>query len=228
MLLLPRRTATWCCSFALMIVGTACGSAKAPVEPSTVARTGALRRIVVLGDSLAVSPSRTDAFPARLQERLDAAYPGWIVGNEGVGGDTTSDGLQRLDRALSEGTAILILELGANDGLRGTPLDTIEANLSAIVERVRARGITVLLCGMETPPWKGWNYSLEYHRLFPRLAARYEIPLVPFLLEGVALNPELNGDDLIHPNASGARRIADTVWPYLERLVVERAAKVGN
>ena len=125
MLLLPRRTATWCCSFALMIVGTACGSAKAPVEPSTVARTGALRRIVVLGDSLAVSPSRTDAFPARLQERLDAAYPGWIVGNEGVGGDTTSDGLQRLDRALSEGTAILILELGANDGLRGnrsTPL----------------------------------------------------------------------------------------------------------
>jgi acyl-CoA thioesterase-1 len=228
MLLLPRRTATWCCSFALMIVGTACGSAKAPVEPSTVARTGALRRIVVLGDSLAVSPSRTDAFPARLQERLDAAYPGWIVGNEGVGGDTTSDGLQRLDRALSEGTAILILELGANDGLRGTQIDTIEANLSAIVERVRARGITVLLCGMETPPWKGWNYTLEYHRLFPRLAARYEIPLVPFLLEGVALSPELNGDDLIHPNASGARRIADTVWPYLERLVVERAAKVGN
>jgi len=210
-----------------MIVGTACGSAEGPVEPSAIAGTDAVRRIVVLGDSLAVSPSRTDAFPARLQERLDAAYPGWLVGNEGIGGDTTSDGLQRLDRVLSEDTAILILELGANDGLRGTPIDTIEANLSAIVERVRAQGITVLLCGMETPPWKGWNYTLEYHRLFPRLAARYEIPLVPFLLDGVALNPELNGDDLIHPNASGARRIADTVWPHLERLVVASAAKVG-
>jgi acyl-CoA thioesterase I len=210
-----------------MIVGTACGSTKGPVEPSAIAGTDAVRRIVVLGDSLAVSPSRTDAFPARLQERLDAAYPGWLVGNEGIGGDTTSDGLQRLDRVLSEDAAILILELGANDGLRGTPIDTIEANLSAIVERVRAQGITVLLCGMETPPWKGWNYTLEYHRLFPRLAARYEIPLVPFLLDGVALNPELNGDDLIHPNASGARRIADTVWPHLERLVVASAAKVG-
>ena len=230
MLLRSRRSAAGCCSLALMMVGIACGSATGPVEPSTGGRAAAsaIRRIVVLGDSLAVSPTRTDAFPARLQERLDATYPGWIVGNEGVGGDTTSDGLQRLDRALSQGTAILILELGANDGLRGTPLDTIEANLSAIIERVRARGITVLLCGMETPPRNGWSYTLEYHRLFPRLAARYEIPLVPFLLEGVALNPELNGDDLIHPNAAGARRIADTVWPHLERLVVASAAKEAN
>jgi acyl-CoA thioesterase I len=226
----PGRSAAGCCSLALMMVGIACGSATGPVEPSTGGRAAAsaIRRIVVLGDSLAVSPTRTDAFPARLQERLDATYPGWIVGNEGVGGDTTSDGLQRLDRALSQGTAILILELGANDGLRGTPLDTIEANLSAIIERVRARGITVLLCGMETPPRNGWSYTLEYHRLFPRLAARYEIPLVPFLLEGVALNPELNGDDLIHPNAAGARRIADTVWPHLEQLVVASAAKEAN
>jgi acyl-CoA thioesterase I len=212
-----------------MIVGTACGSATGPVAPSTTGRAAAaaVRRIVVLGDSLAVSPSRTDAFPARLQERLDATYPGWVVKNEGVGGDTTSDGLQRLDRALSEDTAIVILELGANDGLRGMPIETIEANLSAIIERLRARGITVLLCGMETPPRNGWNYTLEYHRLFPRLSARHDIPLVPFLLEGVALNPELNGDDLIHPNAAGARRVADTVWPYLERLVLASAAKVG-
>jgi acyl-CoA thioesterase I len=229
MLVSSRRTAASCCSLALMIAGIACGSATGPVEPSTGARTGAtaIRRIVVLGDSLAVSPSRTDAFPVRLQERLNATYPGWIVGNESVAGDTTSDGLQRLDRALSEDTALLILELGANDGLRGMPIDTIEANLSAIIERARARGITVLLCGMETPPRKGWNYTLEYHQLFPRVAARYEIPLVPFLLEGVALNPELNGDDLIHPNAAGARRIADTVWPHLERVVLASSATVG-
>ncbi len=138
MLLRSGRAAACCCSLALMIVGTACGSATGPVEPSTGARAGAgaIRRIAVLGDSLAVSPSRTDAFPARLQERLDAAYPGWIVGNEGVGGDTTSDGLQRLDRALPDGTAILILELGANDGLRGAPIDTIEANLSAIIDNI--------------------------------------------------------------------------------------------
>jgi acyl-CoA thioesterase-1 len=180
------------------------------------------RQIVVLGDSLAVSPSKAQGFPAVLQQRL-AGDAGWTVSNEGIAGDTAAGGLQRLDRALTADTAILVLELGANDGLRGIPISAIEESLSAIIARARARGIDVLLCGMETPPVNGWNYSLEYHRLFPRLAARHEVALVPFLLQGVALNPELNGDDGIHPNAEGARVIGANVWTYLAPLVASRA-----
>lgn len=225
---LPRsvRATMVCCAVVAVAAAAACGSGTTPSAPSNSAPTAgpARRRIVVLGDSLAVSPSKANAFPARLQTRIDTAYPGWVVTNESVGGDTTGDGVQRLERALPADTAILILELGANDGLRGTPLGTIEANLSSIIERARARGVAILLCGMETPPLNGWNYTVNYHQLFPRLAARYDLPLVPFLLAGVALNPELNGDDGIHPNAAGAQRIADTVWPHLEQLIVARSA----
>jgi len=180
--------------------------------------------VVVLGDSLAVSPSRSSAFPAVLQERLDAAHPGWRVDNQGVSGDTTADGVRRLDAALSGGPAILILELGANDGLQGASLAALEQNLSTIVERALGRGVRVLLCGMETPPLNGFQYSIAYHEVFPRVAGRYHLPLVPFLLDGVALNPALNGDDLVHPNAAGARRIGETVWPYLEPLVAAPAS----
>jgi acyl-CoA thioesterase I len=230
MLLRSARVAGFSSAVAALVTTIACGSTTGPVTPSAAVNPGApaARRIVVLGDSLAVSPSKAAAFPARLQERLDAAYPGWVVSNESVGGDTTTGGLQRLDRVLSGDTAILILELGANDGLQGTPIQTMEANLSTIIERVRARGIAVLLCGMETPPLKGWNYTVDFHRLFPRLADRYDVPLVPFLLEGVALNPQLNGDDLIHPNADGAQRIADTVWFHLEPLVRASRAAVRS
>ena len=179
----------------------------------------------MLGDSLAVSPSRAESFPAVLQARLNAAHPGWTIKNEGVSGDTTAGGVRRLDAALTSETAILILELGANDGLRGVRISTIEENLATIIERAQSKGIRVLLCGMETPPFNGWNYSVEFHRVFPRLAARFNIPLVPFLLEGVALNPEFNGDDDIHPNAAGARRIAETVWPYLQPLVQQASVR---
>ena len=215
------RGAGFCGSLVALVTAVACGSAATPVSPSPVSGASAAppRRIVVLGDSLAVSPSRATAFPAVLQQRLDGAHPGWVVTNEGVGGDTAAGGFERLDRALPADTAILILALGANDGLRGTPIATIEQNLSAIIERASGRGITVLLCGMETPPFNGWSYTVDFHRLFPRLAERFAVPLVPFLLEGVALNSELNGEDGIHPNAAGARRIADTVWRYLEPLV---------
>jgi acyl-CoA thioesterase-1 len=143
----------------------------------------------------------------------------WKIANAGVSGDTTSGGLTRLDPLLGDDVGVLVLALGANDGLRGVDLAIIERNLSTIIERVQARGIRVLLCGMETPPWRSWDYSVEFHRLFPRLAAKYDVPLVPFLLAGVALNPDLNGSDGIHPNAAGAQRIADTVWPYLEPLL---------
>lgn len=202
--------------------GSKASTPTAPDAPVGPAPSGG--QIVVLGDSLAVSPSRSQSFPAVLQARLNAAYPGWTIRNEGAGGDTSAGGVRRLDAALTADTRILVLELGANDGLRGIEIATIERNLAAIIERAQARGIRVLLCGMETPPFNGWNYSIEFHRLFPRLAGRYQIPLVPFLLEGVALNPELNGDDAIHPNAEGAKLIAQTVWPYLEQVVRQVSA----
>jgi acyl-CoA thioesterase I len=219
-----------CWSLAAAVTGLACGSAVVPLSPSASDQRAAVtpRGIVVLGDSLAVSPSRASGFPAVLQERLNATHPGWTVSNQSVSGDTTADGLRRLDPALTAGTAILVLELGANDGLRGVAIATIEQNLSTMIERAQARGIRVLLCGMETPPLNGFNYSLDYHRLFPRVAARHNVSLVPFLLDGVALNPDLNGDDEIHPNAAGARRIADNVWPYLEPLVTQATAAAAR
>jgi len=184
------------------------------------------RRIVVLGDSLAVSPNRSQNFVSELQARLDATHPGWTLTNQGVSGDTTADGVRRMDAALMSETGILVLELGANDGLRGVTISTVEKNLSTIIERAQSRGIRVLLCGMETPPFNGFNYSVEFHRVYPRLADKYHLPLVPFLLEGVALNPDLNGDDAIHPNAAGAKAIAAVVWPYLEPMVATTTASV--
>jgi acyl-CoA thioesterase I len=213
-------------SLAAALTTASCGSdTAAPTAPgSPGAPSAVIRHIVVLGDSLAVSPSASQSFPAVLQSRLQSAYPGWTVRNESANGDTTAGGVRRVDAALTPETRILVLELGANDGLRGVEIAAIERNLATIVERAQARGIRVLLCGMETPPFNGWNYSVEFHRVFPRLAARYAVPLVPFLLEGVALNPEFNGDDTIHPNAAGAKVIADTVWRYLEPLVVQVSA----
>lgn len=176
-------------------------------------------RIVVLGDSLAVSPSRSQNFVADVEARLRASHPGWTLSNASYRGDTTSGGMRRFDRALTPDTRILVLELGANDGLRGVDVRTVEQNLAQMIETAQGRGIKVLLCGMEAPPLKGWNYSLAFHGIYPRLAAKYHVPLVPFLLAGVALNPDMNGDDQIHPNAAGARQIADTVWPFLEPLL---------
>jgi len=144
------------------------------------------------------------------------------ISNASTWGDTTADGLQRLDAALAIRPQILVVALGANDGLRGVSLRTVERNLDEIITRAQDRGIRVLLTGMEAPPIsfrEGFDYSIQFHLLFPRLAARYDLPLVPFLLAGVVLHPDMNGADGIHPNAAGARRIAATVWPYLETLV---------
>jgi acyl-CoA thioesterase-1 len=210
-----------------MVATTCCASAAAPTAPSSeTSATAAERRgvVLVLGDSLSVAPSLSEAFPAELQKRIAADNPGWTVKNAGVSGDTTTGGLRRFDETLISDTRVLVLELGANDGLRGVEIPTVEKNLSVMIERAQSHGVKVLLCGMETPPLNGWNYTVEFHQLFPRIAQKYNIPLVPFLLEGVALNPDMNGEDEIHPNAAGARRIADTVWPYLQPLVQQPVA----
>jgi acyl-CoA thioesterase I len=204
------------------VVSAACISSS-PSSPSAANSTAPARRAVVLGDSLAVSPSRTEGFPAELERRLTTQQAGWTVSNAGISGDTTAGGLRRFDQAVPDGTRILILELGANDGLRGVDISTVERNLSTMIERAQSRGMRVLLCGMETPPLHGWNYTADFHQVFPRLARKYTVPLVPFLLAGVVLNPDLNGDDEIHPNAAGAQRIAETVWPYLQPMVQQES-----
>lgn len=176
-------------------------------------------RIVVLGDSLAVSPTRSENFAAELQRRLDVRAPGWTITNDGLRGDTTTGGVRRIDRALTHDTRILILELGANDGLRGIDVTVVERNLAAMIQRAQANGVRVLLCGMETPPMRGWKYTVDFHGIFPRLAQTFDVPLVPFLLRGVALNADFNGQDGVHPNTAGAKRISETVWPYLDTLL---------
>jgi acyl-CoA thioesterase I len=173
----------------------------------------------VLGDSLAVSPSMGESFPARLQARVTSAGLPWTITNAGVSGDTTGDGMRRAEALLATDVGVLVLELGANDGLRGIPTTTVEENLTAIVTMAQRRNIRVLLCGMETPPTHGLDYSLAFHFVFPSIAQRFSVPLVPFLLAGVALDPELNGADGVHPNAAGAERIAGTVWPHLRPML---------
>jgi acyl-CoA thioesterase-1 len=217
---LLRRHPTLCVMFA-MLLAAGCGSSAVVTQPSPTAEEPlpAVRRIVVLGDSLAVSPSPEQSFPAHLQARLARDGRRYTVTNAGVSGETTEGGVRRVESLLMSDVAVLIVELGANDGLLGTPVVRIETNLSTIIRAAQGRGVLVLLCGMEVPPRHGLDYSVAFHFIFPRLARQHGVPLVPFLLEGVALNTDLNAPDGVHPNAIGAERIAATVWPYLAPLL---------
>ena len=201
------------------VLALACGAAAPVMATGSAVPVPAIRQVVVLGDSLAVSPSPSRGFPAHLQEMIDRARLPWTVINAGVSGDTTAGGVQRVAPLLGPKVGVLVFALGANDGLRGVPAERVASNLSTIVRSAQARGVKVLLCGMETLPMRGWNYLLAFHRVFPTLASQHGVPLVPFLLDGVALVSEMNGPDGVHPNAAGARRIAENVWPALESLL---------
>ncbi len=182
-------------------------------------------RIVALGDSLTsghgIGAAR--AFPAILQQRLEAAGLSYSVVNAGVSGDTSSGAFRRLDRALDGDVRLLIVALGANDGLRGVPVAQLKNNLSRIIEAAQARNIAVLLCGMEALPIYGWDYSVAFHNVYRELAQQYHVTLVPFMLANVIGNATLMQPDHIHPNAAGARAIADNIWPYLEPMVAQLA-----
>ncbi len=215
------------------LIAPACGRAAgdadrapvpAPSREAEPARPAPAERVtgpsvIVLGDSLTAGLGLDvgDSFPARIQDKLDAAGYDYRVVNAGVSGDTSAGALRRLDWALGEGTPrVLIVALGGNDGLRGLPPEQLEANLSAIIERGRERGLTVILAGMEAPPNFGADYTTRFRAVYPRLAARHGVRLIPFLLEGVAGESALNQGDGIHPNARGARMIADLVWASLQ------------
>lgn len=157
-----------------------------------------------------------------LQRRVDRMGLKYDFVNAGVSGDTSAGGLRRIDYALDGDVRVLVIALGANDGLRGLPVDQLRANLSAIIERGQKKGAAVILTGMEAPTNYGPDYTRAFHLVYPDLAARYNVPLVPFLLDRVAAVPALNQRDGIHPNAEGARVIEETVWtalaPVLERM----------
>lgn len=179
--------------------------------------------VVFLGDSLTAGYglAQDEAFPALVGEMLGrSGHPVRVV-NAGVSGDTTADGLARLDWLLKQAPHVLVVGLGANDALRGLPAPGVEANLREIVVRAKRAGARVLLLGMQLPPSYGEPFARGFGELYPRLARELRVPLVPFLLEGVGGHAELNLDDGIHPNAEGQRIVARTVAPYLERLVAE-------
>jgi acyl-CoA thioesterase-1 len=192
-------------------------AAPAPPPPAAPARP----RIVALGDSLTagLGIGQEEAYPALLQQRLDKEHLNYEVVNAGVSGDTSAGGLSRLDWALDGDVKVLIVALGGNDALRGLQPEELRQNLSTIIERAQARRIKVVLCGMEAPPNFGRDYAVAFHRLYPELAKKYNVALVPFLLDKVAGIESLNQRDGIHPTAQGARIVADNVWAVLRPML---------
>jgi len=177
-------------------------------------------RIVAFGDSLTSGHQlpQKDAWPAVVQKKLNSAGLPFTIYNQGVSGDTTAGALRRLDRALEVDPSIAVVELGVNDGLRGVPVAQVQANLEKIISAFQQQHTQVLLCAMEALPFNGWEYTIAFHRMYEDLAAKYQVPLIPFLMNGVLGNPDLISDDGVHPNAAGARYIAETIWEYLEPL----------
>jgi len=174
-------------------------------------------RLALLGDSLVAGYGlpRADGFAARLQAALDAAGYAVEVLDAGVSGDTTAGGLARLDWVLGDGPGLVLVELGANDALRGLPPETTHANLDAILTRLAERGVAALLVGMRAPRNLGADYVAAFDAIYPTLAERHGVPLYPFFLDGVALDPALNQADGIHPNAAGVARIVQGILPMV-------------
>lgn len=175
------------------------------------------QRIAVLGDSLTAGYGleAADAFPAQLEAALRARGIAVEVLNAGVSGDTTAGGLARLDWMLADEPTRVVVALGANDGLRGLEPAAVEGNLATIVDRLREAGVHVLLIGMRAPPNLGPTYAAAFDAVFPRLAARRNVPFYPFFLDGVAAEPALNQSDGIHPNAAGVAAIVARMLPLV-------------
>ncbi len=190
----------------------------------------AAESIVVLGDSLTAGYGLPagDAFPARLQTALKDEGREVAVLNAGVSGDTSAGGRSRLDWTLSGGPAAMILELGANDGLRGLDPAATFDNLDAIIAKAKAAGVQVLLTGMLAPPNLGQEYADDFNAVFPRLAEKHDVLFYPFFLAGVAAKPELNQDDGIHPNAEGVKVIVDRIMPYVLDLLARAGQAAGK
>src|SRR6478752_4278364 len=209
-------------SFAHMLVlGMLLMAAETAFAQTSVARETKPIKMVVLGDSLSagLGLSASSAFPARLQKSLKNNGIAVDMINAGVSGDTTSGGRDRLDWSVPEGTQAVIVELGANDALRGVDPKVTRAALTDILTRLKARKIAVLLCGMYAPPNYGADYSARFNAIYPDLAKEFGVPLYPFFLEGVATEAKLNQPDGLHPTADGIDVIVKNILPTVEAFL---------
>ena len=184
-------------------------------------------RIVAFGDSLTagLGVHADEAYPAQLQERLDRLNYRYRVINAGVSGETTAGALRRVPWILNNKPVIVVLESGANDGLRGLKLEETQRNLERIIEQFQQAGVTVVLAGMKLPPNYGEEYTAGFEAIFPKLAKRYRVPLIPFFLEGVAASSTLNQADGIHPTKEGYGIIVEQVYKALRPLIRQTTAQ---
>ncbi|HTQ31269.1 MAG TPA: arylesterase [Opitutaceae bacterium] len=194
----------------------------APLRMLPAAET---KTLVFFGDSLTAGYGLDDpaaqAFPALIQQKIDAAHLSWRVVNAGLSGETTAGGRRRVEWILRQRVDLFVLELGGNDGLRGISLADTRTNLQAIIDRVRARypAAPIVLAGMQIPTNLGPDYIRDFRKIFPELAEKNHASLIPFLLAGVGGHPELNQADGIHPTAAGHAIVAETVWKILRPLL---------
>jgi len=209
--------------FFLYLVGCSGESASNDAASKTSAEKQTTRKtIVAVGDSLTagLGVNETQAYPAQLQRKLAGDGYDFKVVNAGVSGETSSGALSRIEWVISTlKPDVIILETGANDGLRGIDPDILGKNLDRIVSVIKANNIEVLLCGMKILPNMGPEYSKAFARVYPEIAQKHAIPLVPFFLEGVGGDPRFNQPDQLHPTAKGYRRIVDHIYPYVLNVI---------
>jgi acyl-CoA thioesterase-1 len=186
----------------------------------------AIHTLLFFGDSLTAGYGLSDpgsqSYPAQVQRKIDADQLPWRVVNAGLSGETSAGGLRRIDWVLNQKPDVVVLELGANDGLRGTSPDVTQANLQGIIDRVRKRypEVRIVLAGMRMPPNMGQDYTEAFRAIYPALASKNGITMIPFLLDGVGAVPELNQGDGMHPTAAGAIIVADGVWKVIRPILV--------
>lgn len=195
----------------------------APVQAAVPSTADTRPKVIILGDSLTAGLGLVDtqSFPGVLQQMADRNGFEVEIVNAGVSGDTSAGGLRRLDWALQEDVRVLVVALGANDGLRGLSVGEMKQNISHIIETARARQVVVVLAGMEAPPNYGPEYVASFRQAYRDLAQQHRVQFIPFLLKGVAGESALNQPDGIHPNAQGAAIVADTVWKVLEPMLTQ-------
>jgi acyl-CoA thioesterase-1 len=221
------------CYFSMLTLFVACGAEpknKTKVEPTvntthkTEGNVTTKKTIMFFGDSLTAGyglDAIEDAFPNLIQQNIDSLSLNYTVINSGVSGETSSGGKNRIDWVLTNKVDVFVLELGANDGLRGVPLKETKQNLQAIIDVVRKKNpkTKIVLTGMQIPPNMGIDYTTEFKTIFPDLAKKNNIPLIPFLLKDVGGIPSLNQADGIHPTKEGHKILAKNVWEVLEAIL---------
>lgn len=225
------------CYFMITLVLISCGNnsdgkEKAETEVSassetTIATENSKKTILCFGDSITAGlglDDTNDAFPGVLQSKIDSLGLDYVVVNSGVSGETSAGGRSRIPWVLKQDISVFLLELGANDGLRGVPLTETRANLQAIIDAVRAKdpNTTIILAGMELPPNMGQDYTSEFRSIFSDLAKKNDLKFIPFILKDVGGVAELNQSDGIHPTIEGHKIVANTVWEVLGTVIGER------